>query len=62
MKKNASSICFSGSVYLFFSVTGSPQAQLVETGYKVQQDRRLWHDNIDKEQKSVFYTLDGKKG
>ena len=42
---------------LLLSVAGS--AQPSETSYKVQQDRRLWHDNIDKEQKRLL-SLDGK--
>src|ERR1700733_415925 len=34
-------------------------AQTASTTFKVQQDRKLWHDNIDKEQKRLL-ALDGK--
>jgi hypothetical protein len=34
-------------------------AQTANPSFKVQQDRKLWHDNIDKEQKRLM-ALDGK--
>jgi hypothetical protein len=34
-------------------------AQTTVPGFKIQQDRKLWHDNIDKEQKRLL-ALDGK--
>jgi hypothetical protein len=34
-------------------------AQSVNTSYKIQQERKLWHDNIDREQKRLL-ALDGK--
>src|SRR5450432_1647138 len=37
----------------------STVAQISARGYPVQQDRKLWHDNIDKEQKRLL-ALDGK--
>lgn len=34
-------------------------AQTASPGFKIQQERKLWHDNIDKEQKRLL-GLDGK--
>ncbi|HEX3767539.1 MAG TPA: hypothetical protein VHT72_04145, partial [Puia sp.] len=34
-------------------------AQTASPAFKIQQDRKLWHDNIDKEQKRLL-ALDGK--
>ncbi len=34
-------------------------AQTANPGFKIQQERKLWHDNIDKEQKRLL-ALDGK--
>jgi len=34
-------------------------AQTTNTSYKIQQERKLWHDNIDREQKRLL-ALDGK--
>jgi hypothetical protein len=34
-------------------------AQTANTGFKIQQERKLWHDNIDREQKRLL-ALDGK--
>jgi uncharacterized protein YcbK (DUF882 family) len=34
-------------------------AQTANPAFKIQQDRKLWHDNIDKEQKRLL-ALDGK--
>ncbi len=49
--------------FLFFPlslvIALSGTAQVVHTPYKIQQERKLWHDNIDKEQKRLL-ALDGK--
>src|SRR6202051_237964 len=34
-------------------------AQTANPAFKIQQERKLWHDNIDKEQKRLL-ALDGK--
>lgn len=48
-------------LYLFFGVLALTfvHAQPASYPFKVQQDRMLWHDNIDKQQKRLL-ALDGK--
>ncbi|HEY4966967.1 MAG TPA: hypothetical protein VII28_11230, partial [Puia sp.] len=40
-------------------VMGSLVAQTVNPAFKIQQERKLWHENIDREQKRLL-SLDGK--
>src|SRR5436305_12832520 len=41
------------------AMVGRIFAQTANPAFKIQQDRKLWHDNIDKEQKRLL-ALDGK--
>ena len=49
--------------FAIFLVTLTPalaaQAQTANPPFKIQQDRKLWHDNIDREQRRLL-ALDGK--
>jgi len=55
MKKNVRLLLF-----LIFPLAIRPlAAQSVTPVYKIQQERKLWHDNIDREQKRLL-ALDGK--
>ena len=55
MKKSLPYIFITGCLFLSLAA----HAQSSDPGFKIQQDRLLWHDNIDREQKRLF-TLDGK--
>ena len=47
-------------VALCLVLSCSGYAQTANTSFKIQQERKLWHDNIDKEQKRLL-GLDGKQ-
>ncbi|MDP4129745.1 MAG: hypothetical protein Q8918_09420 [Bacteroidota bacterium] len=48
------------SIFSFFLLPAlMVQAQMARPPFKIQQERKLWHDNIDREQKRLL-ALDGK--